>query len=103
MLRKYTTLEGEEKEADLLFCPFCGKDVAMFTNCQELEVCNEHKTCDVSHYSAIVCSFTLKGCGATTGFYPTPEQAAEAWNQRFGSVRIDGACAIIGPFDENGP
>ena len=84
MLRKTpATFEEKEAEYNLSPCPFCGKDVAEFTNCQELQICEEYEKCPAeSHYHCVVCSFLHDGCGSTTGFYPTYKEAAAAWNQR---------------------
>lgn len=64
-------------------CPFCGKDVATIANCQEMKECESMGSCK-SHYFLVVCTFSRGGCGASSGYFPTPEEAAEAWNQRKG-------------------
>jgi len=83
MLRKIpATYEEEASEANLLPCPFCGKDVARFSNCQELEACEDRKCPEESHYHTVICTFNGGGCGASSGFYPTYREAAQAWNRR---------------------
>ena len=83
MLRQIPeTYEEKAGEIDLLPCPFCGTDEARFTSCQELEACEDRKCPEESHYHAVVCSFAGKGCGASSGFYPTYGEAAAAWNRR---------------------
>lgn len=63
-------------------CPFCGKRVAIFARCQEMQICTEYRKCQESHYVCVVCSFSRQGCGASTGFFPSREEAAAAWNRR---------------------
>ena len=53
------------------------------TNCRELEDCAHFEVCDTDIlYFAYVCSVNHGGCGATTGYYETEEEAIEAWNRR---------------------
>lgn len=73
-------------EMSLAPCPFCGKQIAMFINCQELRACASARACEDGHYLSVVCSFQRGGCGASTGFFPTPLEAAEAWNRRAGQA-----------------
>lgn len=76
-------------------CPFCGLDKALFTNCQEVEACADYKRCADSHYFAVVCSCGDKGCGASTGFWPTREEAAKHWNQRTGGFQLEELLRLI--------
>jgi hypothetical protein len=69
-------------------CPFCGKDVAIFVNCQEMRVCADYRKCEDSHYLSVACSYQHGGCGVSTGFFPTAEEAADAWNRRIESGEI---------------
>ena len=73
-------------------CPFCGAKKAMcITNAHELEECanfdydncpcNEYESNACNYYS-VVCNVNNGGCGAASGYYPEPEQAANAWNRR---------------------
>ncbi len=91
MIQKILETETEtESDIKLLPCPFCGKDIALFTNCQEVEACETFGECPLkSHYLAVVCSCAKKGCGAASGFYPTYREAAEAWNRRAGCVSME--------------
>lgn len=83
MLRKIPETDDEGgAEISLNPCPFCGKDVSVFTNCQELELCSGEVCRADSHYYCVVCSFHNGGCGASSGFHPTCREAAEAWNKR---------------------
>ena len=91
MIQKIPETEMEtEIDINLLPCPFCGKDIALFTNCQEVEACETFGECPLkSHYLAVVCSCAKKGCGAASGFYPTYREAAAAWNRRAGGVTME--------------
>lgn len=68
---------GEFKE-----CPMCGKRVAEFTSCAELEECENFESCDSEPFICVVCSATNGGCGATGGYAPSAEEAAKKWNRR---------------------
>lgn len=61
-------------------CPFCGADVAEVVTASELEY-----DCPIGwgerHFS-VVCNVHNGGCGATTGFYDSEEEAEEAWDRR---------------------
>ena len=74
--------ETDAEDISLSPCPFCGKDIAMFTKCQEMKFCPDYRSCPEGHYICAVCSFQRGGCGASTGFFPTPKEAADAWNER---------------------
>lgn len=79
-------------------CPFCGKDVAVLADAQELEVCdnfededcpcleskqvNYGKYAEHCPYVAIVCDMHKGGCGTSTGFHKSLQPAIEAWNRR---------------------
>lgn len=77
-----------EAKYQLMACPFCGKDVADLTDCQELEACGDWEKCQRESFKAVVCSFLPGGCGASTGFYPTAEEAVDAWNSRSRSAAL---------------
>ena len=70
-------------------CPFCGKGIARFVTCQEVRACGGWRACEEGRYLSIACSFQDGGCGASSGFFPTAQEAADAWNRREGSVRIE--------------
>lgn len=72
-----------ERKPELAPCPFCGRWEPVLTDCQELQACETWKRCPaVSHYKAVVCSIAGGGCGASSGFWPTDEEAVRAWNRR---------------------
>lgn len=92
-----TKSEAEQKlkelkeTAKLKPCPFCGAKATIITNAHELKECanfdydncpcNEYEGGSCSYYT-IVCSVNNDGCGASSGYYPTIEQAINAWNRR---------------------
>lgn len=82
MLAKAKGMPDEDIEYALLPCPFCGLDAASFANCQEMRTCEGFRRCAESRYVIAVCSFNNGGCGASTGFWPSAEEAAKAWNER---------------------
>ena len=57
-------------------CPFCGG--------QNIEVLKESQSLDdlTFHFCALVCNWNKGGCGASSGYYPTVEEAIEARNRR---------------------
>ncbi len=69
---------------DLSPCPFCGQSDTvepieasrMFAD-MDVEVGDEHQ-----ESFAVVCSVWNEGCGASSGFMLTREQAAQRWNRR---------------------
>lgn len=63
-------------------CPFCGQDIARFVTCHEVEACGEFYRCNHEGSYAVICSFLYGGCGSSSGFYQSRQEAAEAWNQR---------------------
>lgn len=67
-------------------CPFCGQDMARFVTCHEVEACGEFNRCNNEGSYAVICSFLYRGCGSSSGFYQTREEAARAWNQRAGGA-----------------
>lgn len=74
--------DGPGKQFFLNICPFCGKDAALFARCNEVSACGGWQECSSAKYVTVVCSFQHGGCGSSTGFYPTPEEAVAAWNRR---------------------
>lgn len=89
-------------ETDCLsYCPFCGKHVAIFARCQEMKACTDYRSCE-GHYFCAVCSFQRGGCGASSGFFPTKEEAAAAWNMRCKNLRDapDALVAISRAYDD---
>ena len=65
-------------------CPFCGNKNIIFDGCRGLEMCNEFEDCHENEMKSVVCSVNKGGCGASSGFYFTEEQAIEKWNIRDG-------------------
>lgn len=72
-------------------CPFCGNSVAehttlqdceMCANFEDEEMCPNFEACGYGHF--IVCNVNKGGCGASTGWYQTIEEAVKAWNTRKG-------------------
>lgn len=81
--------EKQKKKEELIPCPFCGKSVAehttiqdceMCANFEDEEMCPEYECCGHGHF--VACNVNKGGCGASTGWYQTPEEATEAWNRR---------------------
>jgi hypothetical protein len=64
-------------------CPFCGKEVAEISNCQELEGCRHFESCPATEpYVCVVCNMHEGGCGASSGYYDSEAKAIAAWNRR---------------------
>ena len=64
-------------------CPFCGKDGAEISNCQELEECRHFEKCHATGpYVCVVCNIHEGGCGASSGYYVSEAKAIAAWNSR---------------------
>ena len=69
------------EKVELKPCPFCGGQSIGLDSCKGLEECQNFEECG-SQYHAIVCNWNSGGCGASSGYYPTVEEAIEAWNRR---------------------
>ena len=70
-------------DTELKPCPFCGKTVAKLSNCKDLEDCENFEECgcdEIMH--TVVCNWNNGGCGASTGYRKTENEAIEAWNRR---------------------
>ena len=69
-------------------CPFCGKKVAKYTTAAELEMCVKDVYCYEADCTmkAVVCGVQDGGCGASTGFFTSEEEAVTAWNRRADNV-----------------
>ena len=63
-------------------CPFCGGENIEISTCKELEDCANFEECQSIGFYSIVCNINKGGCGASSGYYPTVEEAIEAWNRR---------------------
>lgn len=57
-------------------CPFCGKEVKLYTG---EEWWGEK---GAGGYYAVGCGFSKGGCESISGFKPTPKEAIELWNNR---------------------
>lgn len=66
-------------------CPFCGNEEGLEVLDQnELEGPDDPVK---NPYFVVVCSIDKGGCGSSSGYFPKPEKAAEAWNRRAESTR----------------
>ena len=79
-------------------CPLCGKSGAVWADAQDLEACENFEGEDCPSletkqvhlgddakgcpYVIIVCDFNKGGCGASSGFRKSVQEAIEAWNRR---------------------
>lgn len=74
-------------------CPVCGKDSADFATIAEEESCGRFEDidcpkfesfypCNMCGYFMVVCNMQKGGCGLSTRYFKTKEEAAEAWNRR---------------------
>ena len=80
-------------------CPFCGKSVAEIDDAKELEDCPYFDDCDHADFEqcemhSVVCDVHKGGCGASSGYFYTVEEAAEAWNRR-----AERTCRMSTPID----
>lgn len=57
-------------------CPFCGKPEPT-VRCYPADGVKLFR----NRYS-VVCDYRVGGCGAESGWYHSPEEAAAMWNQR---------------------
>lgn len=81
-------------EIKLKPCPHCGSINLEFTDMHNLEECgnfdtdycpcNEYDSTAHCAYTSVVCTVQKGGCGASSGYYLTKEEAAESWNRRAG-------------------
>ena len=76
--------KAEEKEilmdTEILDCPHCGHADAVQV-CTSFDITECSECCDDKNF-AVICRFTVGGCGAQGGYRPTVEGAIEAWNRR---------------------
>lgn len=79
---QFATSDGEIM-TELKPCPFCGKtDSLEVSDCGSLEECGMFEECGEFAYKTVVCNVNKKGCGATSGYASTKEEAIEKWNTR---------------------
>jgi hypothetical protein len=70
-------------------CPFCGKQIAEITNCNDLEECRHFEKCPATEpYVCVVCNMHEGGCGASSGYYDSEAKAIAAWNRRADAVQV---------------
>lgn len=70
---------------ELSKCPFCGKlTTVILTTAREIGDCKKADTCaNVECESfTVICDYSDNGCGASSRYARSPEEAAEAWNRR---------------------
>ena len=69
---------------DMLKCPFCGNEKVKVISCDE--DCCDDTECEgcIKKCYAVRCPKTEGGCGATSGWNKTKEEAKNAWNCREG-------------------
>ena len=82
--RRGKMTELKRKMTELKPCPFCGGEKLVITSCAELEICNNFEKCERTHYYTVCCDFNQGGCGASSGYRPSKEEAIEAWSRRAG-------------------
>ena len=63
-------------------CPFCGGEHIEIDSCNGLEACENFEECGDAGYTAIVCDVTKGGCGASSGYFRSQDDAINAWNRR---------------------
>lgn len=72
-------------------CPFCGNEMLDISNVRDCEDCGNFEQEDVCpafepgkfcNMVFVVCSFYKGGCGASSGWRKTCEEAIDAWNRR---------------------
>lgn len=61
---------------ELKKCPFCGSS-AVYVQ-QETDYYDKTK----NYQFCVVCNFNWDGCGASSGYRDTMQEAIEAWNRR---------------------
>lgn len=68
---------------ELSKCPFCGKITPVtIATAEEMGDCKDGADCiECGHFCA-VCDYSDGGCGASSRYARTPEEAAESWNRR---------------------
>lgn len=64
-------------------CPFCKSQKAPeLSSCIDMEACVDFEACESDGVFCVCCDFNKGGCGASSGFRFTKEEAIEAWNTR---------------------
>jgi hypothetical protein len=67
----------------LRVCPFCGKFAPVHVEDCTFDPCPDAE-CDLCEERAyrVICDTDRDGCGASSGWYETREEAADGWNER---------------------
>lgn len=73
--------ECGKKLSQLRACPFCGREVAKVMTARELF--RDEGIEGIGGFYAI-CGVNEGGCGTSSGWHKTEEEAMEAWNRRGG-------------------
>lgn len=69
--------------SELKPCPFCKSQKAPeLSSCIDVEACVDFEACESDGVFCICCDINKGGCGASSGFRFTKEEAIEAWNTR---------------------
>lgn len=64
-------------------CPFCkNQNAPKLSSCIDVEACVDFEACEDDGAFCICCDYNEGGCGASSGFRFTKEEAIEAWNTR---------------------
>lgn len=81
-----------ETNIELKKCPHCGKNTAIISSAKSCEECMNFESDKCPNYlyndddncslKFVVCDVHQGGCGASSGWYNTEEEAAKAWNRR---------------------
>ena len=61
-------------EYNLKYCPFCGN--------KYVYLMKRHATGGWRDKYCVLCDYNDGGCGASSGWYHSPDEAAEYWNRR---------------------
>lgn len=70
---KEESMQNKRYQSTLRRCPFCGnKNLTIIDNDEAY-----------TNYS-VCCDYLKGGCGSTSGFRETKEEAIELWNKRIG-------------------
>lgn len=71
-------------------CPFCGKVETVFVGTEEQIELLDYKPIETVY--AICCSKLKGGCGASSGYGETKQEARDAWNRRTPDIVRCGEC-----------
>lgn len=73
----------DEDGIELRACPFCGRFGPVHTEECTMDPCPdaECELCEERCYR-VLCDIDREGCGASSGWYETKQDAADGWNDR---------------------